>query len=171
MTSQPTHVVLPAEFIAARVLLLPVELARGYRLGHVSDRSVVRLAEQLLATGFPVSPHTEELALLLSADYDRVPDLVAEIDEAEPSAPSNHTEVWLYLVLAWIYEHREEFADPLAEIETVYADFGYPEQIEGLVRYLPAPPGQSSGPGAVEARWKDFLDRQGTHYARRADHG
>jgi hypothetical protein len=171
MTSEPTHVVVPADFIATRVLLLPGELARGYRLGHVNDRSVVQLAEQLLAAGSPVSAPAEELALLLSADYDRVPDLVAEMEESDLSAPSEQTKVWLYLVLAWIYDHRDEFADPLAEIETVYADFGYPEEIEGLVRYLPAPPGQPSGPSAVEARWKAFLDRQGAHFARRADPG
>lgn len=167
MTSQSTHV-LPADFIAARVLLLPGELAQGYRLGHVDDRSVVQLAEQLLTSGAPVSAPTEELALLLSAEYDRVPDLIAEIEASDPSATSEQTDVWLYLVLAWMYDHRDELADPLGEIETVYADFGYPEQIEGLVRYLPAPAGQPTGRDAVEARWKSYLDRASIHYAGRA---
>jgi hypothetical protein len=44
---------------------------------------------------------------------------------------------WLYLVLAWLYEHRDEDSDPLQRVEEVYADFGYPEEIAGLVRYMP----------------------------------
>lgn len=170
MTNEPANV-LPADFIAEKVLLRPGELARGYRLGHVNDRSAVQLAEQLMASGSRLSAAAEELALLLSADYDRVPDLVAQMEESDPSTTSDDTKVWLYLVLAWLYDHRDEYPDPLAEVETVYADFGYPEEIDGLVRYLPAPAGQPSGPGAVEARWRAFLEQQSTHYARRADLG
>ncbi|MBC9822951.1 DUF2247 family protein [Terrabacter sp. MAHUQ-38] len=166
--SNGSSFVLPADFVAARVALRPAELAHGFRSGYLDEQGVVQLAEHAIESGAPTLPSIEELGLLLSEEYGRVPELVTEMEESDPSAPSEQTNVWLYLVLAWIYDHRDEFADPLAEIETVHADFDYPEGIEGLVGYLPAAPGQPSGPGAVEARWKAFLDRQGTHYARRA---
>jgi hypothetical protein len=73
------------------------------------------------------------------------------------------------LVLAWIYEHRGAFLDPLQTVEEVYADFGYPERIAGFVRYMPM-----DGPdlGSREAneqrlmeRWKEYLDATAPTYA------
>ena len=69
---------------------------------------------------------------------------------------------WLYLVLAWLYEQRGAVPDPLQTVEEVYADFGYPEEIAGLIRYMPM-----DGPdlGSREAnerrlfeRWRQYLD-------------
>jgi hypothetical protein len=76
---------------------------------------------------------------------------------------------WLYLVLAWTYEHRGQYPDPLQRVEEVYADFGYPEQVVGFVRYMPM-----VGPdlGSREAnerrlfeRWKTYLDKVGPAYS------
>lgn len=44
---------------------------------------------------------------------------------------------WLYIVLSWLFENRSDVADPLKEVETVYADFNYPKEIESFVRYMP----------------------------------
>lgn len=44
---------------------------------------------------------------------------------------------WLYITLAWIYDHRNEYSDPLQIVEEIYADFGYPDQIKKFVRYMP----------------------------------
>ena len=46
----------------------------------------------------------------------------------------------------------------MAEIESVYADFDYPDEIEGFVPFLPAPEGQPSGRDATEERWRAYLD-------------
>jgi len=42
------------------------------------------------------------------------------------------------LVLAWLYEHRLKLADPLGDVESVYADFDYPEEMSRFVRYMPS---------------------------------
>lgn len=178
MTSDPTFV-LPADFVAARVCLRPAELAHGFRAGYLDERGVVQLAELVIASAAPTLPAIEELALLLSREYGRVPELVTEIETSlsrpsseesfSPGTPwdSDPSRVWLYLVLDWLYSRRAHLSDPLGEIETVYADFDYPDEIDGLVRYLPAPPGQPSGASALEDRWRDFLDRRAIEYADR----
>lgn len=49
----------------------------------------------------------------------------------------------------------------------LYADFGYPEEIEGLVRFMPSPPGAETGYRAVEQRWEDFVSRKSAQYGDR----
>jgi hypothetical protein len=79
-----------------------------------------------------------------------------------PHSEDEIRDKWLYLVLAWLYEHRAEVPDPLQRVEEVYADFGYPEQLANFVRYLPM---EGPGLGSREAnerrlfeRWKRYID-------------
>lgn len=44
---------------------------------------------------------------------------------------------WLYIILKTLYENKENYDDPLQEVEIIYADFDYPCEIEELVRYMP----------------------------------
>ena len=52
-------------------------------------------------------------------------------------------------------------------IEMLYADFDYPTSIEGLVRYMPPPPGGKPGLVGLEHRWSAFIERRLAEYARR----
>jgi len=158
---------LTADFVADRVRLLPAELARGYRLGCVDDRAVVKLAEDALKRGASELPAMEQLALLLADELDRVPALLTEIEAAASRTNVDPTRVWLFLVLARIYERRGISTDPMAEIEAVYADFGYPDEMEGFVPFLPAPKGEPSSREATEERWRAYLDRRADEYSTR----
>ncbi|MFI8718219.1 DUF2247 family protein [Stenotrophomonas sp. NPDC077464] len=44
---------------------------------------------------------------------------------------------WLVAMLGNLYEKRDTLADPLGEVERIYADFDYPECMESFVRYMP----------------------------------
>lgn len=165
MTYQPRR--LPAEFIAQRVHLLPAELAYGYRSGYIDEQAVVQLATIEVDRGRCDVPAVEELGLLLSDELDRVPDLITQIDTAGPTASSDPSRVWLFLHLALAYEQKTSSVDPLSEIEAIYADFDYPEEIEGFVPYLPAPEGQASSRDALEDRWRSYLERSALRYAER----
>lgn len=68
---------------------------------------------------------------------------------------------WLFLVLAWLYEHRAERPDPLQDVETVYAAFDFPEAMEGFVPYLPGPDGADKD---VVANWADFVRTRQDEY-------
>lgn len=155
---------LPAAFVASRVSLRPNELKYGYECQWLDDAGVVGVAEAALVGGETLVAPMDELALLLSDDYDRIPDLLSEVSDGSGSPER----VWLYLTVAWVHANKQEIADPLGVVEMLYADFGYPPEIEGFVRYMPAPPGAASGLDAIEDRWNDYLVRQQTEYSHRA---
>lgn len=87
MTGDLVKYRIPAAFVAARVRLRPSELAYGYVHGWLDAASTVALAVDALAAGRGMSPPLEDLAMLLSEDFDRVAELIAGIDDA-PTSPT-----------------------------------------------------------------------------------
>ena len=59
-----------------------------------------------------------------------------ELTNPDPGSTDPRHALWLYLLLKHVYEHRKNFDDPLGEIEILYADFGYPEDVTPFVRYM-----------------------------------
>lgn len=43
----------------------------------------------------------------------------------------------MYILLHWVFEHKEYYEDPLREVEFIYADFDFPKSIVNFVRYMP----------------------------------
>ncbi len=76
-----------------------------------------------------------QLAILSEENILDIQDLLATL---EPHSEEFQKNKWLKILIAWFYEHRSEFEDPLQTIEELYADFDYPESIEHLVRYMPS---------------------------------
>lgn len=157
---------IPAEFINERIpYLTPAELKYGYKHGWVSEEGVVQLAlaglDKLPARSIPY----EALALLISDQHDQIPDLVDQLDDDLAEAWTT----WLYLALSWVYSHRNEYEDPLQVVEMIYADFDYPTEIENLVRFMPAPPGQSASNSSIERSWQRYLEDKKDEYRRRTN--
>lgn len=72
---------------------------------------------------------------------------------------------WLVAFLTDLYDKRDAIADPLGEVERIYADFDYPESVESFVRYMPASDGYDPAAHSHEQNvarlfenWKRFLD-------------
>jgi hypothetical protein len=167
MSDALVNFVIPASFVVDRVKLTPSELVYGYRGGWITDRDVVAIALAAFGTDADLAPAAEELALLLSDDLARVPALVDELSESS-AAQSEAGAVWLFLALAWLYEHRSEYPEPLEVVEMLYADFDYPEEIEGLVRFMPQPSGAATGHHAIERRWEEYLSHQAARFRGRS---
>ncbi|HWT92957.1 MAG TPA: DUF2247 family protein [Solirubrobacteraceae bacterium] len=68
---------------------------------------------------------------------------------------------WLFLVLAWLYEHRGARPDPLGDVEQVYAAFDFPECMEGFVAYLPSRDGAQKD---VVGNWERFVRTRQDEY-------
>ncbi len=166
MTARLVSFRIPAEFVAAQALPTPSELAAGFGGGWLDEQGVVGVALAEMVAGVSLDEVMERLALLLSDELNLVPDLVSEL-LSDGGTPTDGR-FWLFEALAWVFEHRADFEDPLGVVEMLYADFDYPTEIEGLVRYMPAPPGEPTGVEAIERRWADFLDRARRDYAERA---
>lgn len=96
--------------------------------------------------------------------------LVEQLASAEPPEASDEIQdKWLYLVLAWIFEHRASYPDPLQTVEEVYADFGYPPRIASFVRYMPADEpdlgSRERNERRLHEKWKRYLDEASAPYA------
>lgn len=156
----------PAEFVVRWVLPTGAELAYGFRHGFLSRADVVAVALEKYKAGVFLSGPEEELALLLSDELDRVDDLVGDLEIVDEPT-EQRARVWLFLSLAWLLEHRESFEDPLEVIELLYADFDYPDEIRGLVRYMPPGPGEASGLDALEESWRQYVERTAAEYRER----
>ncbi|EPH9348967.1 TPA: DUF2247 family protein, partial [Neisseria gonorrhoeae] len=75
---------------------------------------------------------------------------------------------WLYILLNDVFHRKEEFEDPLGEVEKIYADFDYPEEIESFVRYMPPKDGYIPSNHSYEeniarlySHWEHYLNNGG----------
>ncbi|MFD9691824.1 DUF2247 family protein [Kitasatospora sp. NPDC059088] len=155
---------IPADFIEPRVHLSLAELAHGYREGWIGADGVIDLCVQRLSIG-SVSQAEEELALLLSDEADQVEGILEGVDADRTS--DDMWKVWRYLALAWAYENRESLGDALGLVEMLYADFNYPSEMDGFIRYMPAQPGQRTGIDALISRWEEFVRSESEFYRSR----
>jgi hypothetical protein len=155
---------IPAAFVIERAVLTPGELSYGHRHGWLSDADVVRVALAGYGVLDEMPQAYEELALLLSDDVGRVPDLVREL---EPGDEGESSTIWCYLALSSVFERKSEYDDPLQVVEMIYADFGYPEEIEGFVRYMPVADGDPVGEQAIYDRWRAYLRAKDAEYRAR----
>lgn len=87
---------------------------------------------------------------------------VRQLAELEPTRSNSlSARKWLYLVLAWLFEHRGELPDPLQSVESVYAEFDYPDKLADFVRYMPSDDPDLGDPQLNEdrliGRWERYL--------------
>ncbi len=157
---------IPAEFVAGQGLPTATELFYGYRNGWLVREDVVAIALRKYEAELPLRVAEEALALLLSDDYDQVDDLVDELQYGD-QPEERRARYWLFLALAWLREHPDLAEDPLEAIELLYADFDHAAEIQGLVRYMPPPPGARTGLDAIQQRWVEYVERVASEYRQR----
>ncbi|MFE3541637.1 DUF2247 family protein [Nocardia sp. NPDC059177] len=142
---------LSAGFVTARAKVTPRELRYGFLNTWISAQDVVQLASSGIVYEAPPTEAVESLSLLLSDELDKVGDLIEQIVPDEKA-------VWVYLAVAWIIEHPADFGDePFKAIELLYADFGYPTEMEPFIPFLPAPAGATPGLAGLEERVREYL--------------
>lgn len=75
---------------------------------------------------------------------------------------------FLYVLLKLVWENKNDYTDPLEVIEDLYADLGYPSEIDHLVRYMPM---KHKDMGSIELNvaemykdWEAFLMKKSKKY-------
>ena len=159
---------IPADFIIARASLSWREVRFGIENELLDPRAPIELAVvQVSSMG---EAPTILLDLVGSAAGESIKELLDRLAEAEAERSLKDVSAkWLFIVLAWIYERRDELLDPLQRAEEVYADFGYPERMAGFIRYMPM---IGSDLGSRESnerrlldRWRRYLEEAAQEYA------
>ncbi|MEM9040211.1 MAG: DUF2247 family protein [Actinomycetota bacterium] len=157
---------IPAEFAGSHGLPTATEIAYGYRHGWLARDDVVAIALRRFEAGVPLSEAEEALALLLSDEADQVDDLIDQLQSGD-QPEERRARYWLFLALAWLLEHPEVAEDPLEAIELLYAGSDNPPEIQGLVRYMPAPAGARTGLDAIRERWVKYVEAASAEYTQR----
>jgi len=162
----------PLSFINARTGLTWREIAYGIDNGLLRPAAAIDFATACVGSDEDPSSDIVELAGLRPDEPTReLVDKIAGMQSEQDSAYIRGK--WLYLVLAWLFENREAFAEPLAIVEEVYADFDYPEDVASFVRYMPMR-GPDLGSAAANRKrlfdnWKLYLDKAALTFGRSGD--
>lgn len=111
----------------------------------------------------------------LSQEYDTI---LSSLDENEifrcvqslagkEKAVFHHDELsqkWLFVILLWVYEHRNEYGDPLMAAQVICDDFGSPPKVTSFVWHMLP---QNVDNDTIKARdvqmmanWRDYIDRE-----------
>jgi hypothetical protein len=155
----------PKGFVTAHATLGWREMLFGLERGFLDEATVQELAtDKVVLESGPESPEMR-LALLTPGDLSEARNiLAAAAGTGNADLDSECARKWCFLVLQWLFEHQEQSADPLSEVEGVYADFGYLTEVAPFVRYEPLSPrgNEPSDPKArLVTRWAKYLaDRQ-----------
>ncbi len=154
---------LPPAFIRERARLTWREIVFGIERELLAPGAAIDFAGDDLAHHNP----PEALAGVSKGEPTRA--LVEQLANAAPEQDEEELrEKWLYLVLAWLFDHKESLSDPLQLVEAVYADFGYPERVADFVRYIPTNEADLGSRELNERRlyekWKHYLDDEGAKF-------
>jgi len=150
---------IPLEFIQRRHGLTWREVGVGIREQWLRRGDAVAIAMDQVERG-DEGPDLLALAGVLKEDEGEVVELVSVLVSRIPGNSEQDARLtWMRVLLAWVYEKRSSFSDPLGIVEQIYADFGYPDEIRHLVRYNP--PEDSSSEGGEESllrRWGEYVN-------------
>lgn len=160
---------IPVEFVLRHVKQPSwSDVDMGLRNGWLNAPAALEIAIQKIADN-PNAPHAEVmLASTEPTETAEITEQVEKVAKAESEADRKRSKRrWLYLILAWLYENRASVADPLAEVEEIYSDFDYPEEVARFVRYMPPKEQdywpQPSTPEEATTRlirvWGDYVNR------------
>ncbi|HVZ38834.1 MAG TPA: DUF2247 family protein [Candidatus Kapabacteria bacterium] len=161
------HIKIPYDFICRSVDIDWQDILFGLENELISSTVAIEQATVILNNSGRYEPDIVDVASCSPADP--IIELVARLARREQPRPEgNVREKWLYIILAWLYDHRHSIADPLSMVEEVYADFDYPEEVAPFVRYMPMVGPDLGSREANEERmvgnWKAYLDRTGERF-------
>lgn len=69
-------------------------------------------------------------------------------------APSK---IWIYILLSRLFENKHNYIEPFEIIDKICANFGYPEEVSTLIRYMPTTEGSATSEDQLAHNREDFL--------------
>lgn len=161
----------PYSFIKKHTSLTWREALWGYERQLIGWSAVVDLAVEKMLEG-PGRPLEIEISNLGKSEASQAGELLRTIAKKEPEKkPDIADQKWLFIVLSWLFEHKDDISNPLGEIEKIYADFGYPSEIESFISYMPATDGYDPSQHSLEENkdrllknWEQYLSQEAMKY-------
>ncbi len=163
---------LPTEFTLNRTNLTWQEVRYGHARKWLGWKDVANVAIKKIQRKAEIGQVEIELSELTKETAWRVSELLDRIASSEtPEAESDIRRKWLFIVLNWLYENQSSYEDPLREVEVVYAEFDYPEEMKSFVRFLPPSDGYRPQDHSKEENvarifdlWRRFIEQNRAMY-------
>ena len=157
---------LPDDFISRQPLATWSEIHFGQEKGWVGWRSCINQAIRKIGEIEDPGETLIELSEASKESASRVFELVMDLARSEHFQSESEIKTkWLYIVLSWLYENRSAIENPFREIEILYADFDYPDEIEAFVAFMPPKDGWRPGEHSqlenrerMQRLWQEFLE-------------
>lgn len=157
------NIVLTYRYISTLVTLTWADILFGINHGILNIEAAVAHAVASLET--EENPSQEIIDLAWLTEGESIHPYIDELINLEPVQDEQEIkEKFLYVLLNWVYEHKETYEDPLGTVEYIYADFNYPVEMSSFIKYMP-----SNHPdlGSLELNkqhllhnWKNYLNAQ-----------
>ncbi len=136
-----------------------VDYAIQYELIYLKDLGEI---VDMSLSKYPNDENLLKLALNLLLDSFHVDTDVRFLSSTSREAtyePKSVRNKWRYILLLWLYENKKDSSADYDRINTVYADFDYPVDMERLISYMPAHGNtEKLGYDNILHNWKDYLD-------------
>lgn len=128
---------IPYEFIKKNFDLSWGDVLWGYERSMIGWPSVVAMANDRLS-GELGNNLVRDLSMVGKSNVYLVGEILRTLaSDRSDGADITSKKKWLFLNLSWLYDNRNQLSDPLGEVECIYADFDYPQDISKFVRYMP----------------------------------
>jgi hypothetical protein len=147
---------IPSAFILSKASWSLPELEWAFSNGLIGAQTVVDMANSMVEAG-----DDSELVLRLAGLTQAELTEVRELLQSEASGdPHEMRAKWVWLVLSWVYENHGVEESVFDKLDALYADLGYPEEMEPFGPY--APVYQAKGDpnemrAAVLGEWRRYL--------------
>lgn len=153
---------IPARFLVEHNIVLSaieIDFAISRKLINLTDLSQI---VDLSLLNYPNDKRLLNLALDLLLDL--------LLDEFYGNADITHSwldnvcdnkvsDKWRYIILLWLFKNRDNNSSDYDKINTVYANFDYPSDMERFINYMPIQEKNGkSGCQNILDNWKEYLD-------------
>jgi hypothetical protein len=135
-------------FLLEKTSLTMAELEWAFSNGLIGAQTVVDVAGAALVEGVRCEMLVQ-LAGLTQSELTEVKDLLAGCagEDTEQLRAK-----WVWLVLSWVWEKHATDSELFEIVDSLYADFSYPAEMEPFGPYAPAYQGKTAQEAREEAR-------------------
>lgn len=171
-------IIIPYSYLKELVSLNWYDILFAVENGFLLLQSVIECAVKKIENNEDYTCEVLELACitkdelsecrdLIYCDLKKLANQVLDVYKKETKAKI------LYVLLSWVFDHRELYEDPLNIVEFIYDDFGFPESISSFVRYRPVNESalnlNNLGVEHLFENWKDYLNKEKIKYLKQEE--
>lgn len=159
--------ILEYNFLQNKVCLTYGDILWAYKNGILGWRTVIQLSIDIV---MEKDVPSEEEVNLISVEKDNTSDIIPILEKIQ----LNKLDVeeikrkWLYLLLQYLYNLSITKDKKMGILETVYADFDYPDAISHFIPFLPEIKkikGEPKKPDdRILYRWNNYLDEERKYF-------